>query len=162
MSKLKIVTGIDNPILRKTSSPVVNFDKSLKKLVKDMKETMIKEKGLGLAAPQVGENVRMFLMTLDYGNKSEKVITVVNPVITFSDNKIKTDEEGCLSLPGEYGKVERYVNVEVEFFDPDGARQFLKLSGLDAREVQHENDHLDGVLFVDRMGKGEKTEGLLF
>ncbi|MBT4917558.1 peptide deformylase [Candidatus Peregrinibacteria bacterium] len=162
MAKLKIITGLDNPILRKVSEPVKNFDKSLKKLVKDMKETMTSASGLGLAAPQVGENVRMFLITLDYGKAGQKLIALFNPEITYPDNKMEIDEEGCLSLPGMYGKVERYVNCVVEFKDVDGHNQVLKLSGLNAREVQHENDHLDGIMFPDRMGKGSKTEDLLF
>lgn len=162
MAKLKIITGLDNPVLRKVSEPVQSFDKSLKKLVKDMKDAMVAASGLGLAAPQVGENIRLFLITLDYGKADQKVIALVNPEITYPDKDMAVDEEGCLSLPGQYGKVERYVNCIVEFQDIDGNNQVLKLSGLDAREVQHENDHLDGIMFPDRMGKGAETEDLLF
>ena len=162
MAKLKIITGIDNPILRKVCEPVTSFDKSLKKLVKDMKETMVKSSGLGLAAPQVGETVRLFLITLDYGKSDQKILALVNPEITYPDGDREIDEEGCLSLPGQYGKVERYVNCVVEFKDVDGNSQVLKLNGLNAREIQHENDHLDGIMFPDRMGKGVETEDLLF
>lgn len=161
MAILKIQTGADNKILRTISKPVKKFDSSLKKFAKDMKATMEAANGLGIAAPQVGKNLRMFIATLDVGTKDERLIVMVNPVIMVTGDKMGTDEEGCLSLPGIFGKVSRNNNVEVEFFGVDGVRQFLKLKGLNARVIQHENDHLDGVLFIDRMRKGSKEENLL-
>lgn len=151
MAKLKIITGENNEILRAVSAPVKKFDAGLRKLVKDIKETMLAEKGLGLAAPQIGENVRVFVLILDFKEPAERVIAMVNPKIINHGAEVEIMEEGCLSLPGIYGRVERWMSVGVEFFDVDGNRQFLELSGLNAREVQHENDHLDGVLFVDRI-----------
>lgn len=157
MAKLEIQTGENNAILRTKCVPVAKFDKDLKKLVKDMKKTMLKAGGLGLAAPQVGVSTRIFVLILDYKGESERVIEMVNPVILSHSDEVEVDEEGCLSLPGLYGKVERFSNVVVEFSDVSGTRQVLELFGLDAREVQHENDHLDGKLFVDRVKKREKS-----
>lgn len=157
MAKLKIITGEDNPILRAVSEPVKKFDDELKKLVKDMKETMIKVSGLGLAAPQVGVNLRVFVLFLDYKKKDEKVIAMINPEILEHSLDTEIAEEGCLSVPKFFADVERFRSVKVMFFDVEGIRQALDLSGLDAREVQHEYDHLDGVLFVDRVR--EQTKG---
>lgn len=159
MAKLEIQTGENNSILRTESVPVVKFDKDLKKLVKDMKKTMLSADGLGLAAPQVGVSARVFVLILDFKGESERVIEMVNPVILEHSDEVSVAEEGCLSLPGQWAKVERWNRVMVEFYDAFGVRQVLELFGLDAREVQHENDHLDGVLFVDRVKKLEEEKG---
>lgn len=161
MAKLEIQTGKNNPILRQVSEPVKNFDKNLKKFVKDLKETMLKANGLGIAAPQVGKHWRLFITTLDYDEPGQRFITMINPIITPIGNEKKTGEEGCLSLPGIFGKVERHNRARVEYLDVDGNRQVLELRGLNARVIQHENDHLDGMLFVDRMKKDVKEEDLL-
>lgn len=162
MAKLKIVTGEKNPILRAVSEPVKKFDASLKKFAKDLKETMIKAKGLGIAAPQVGKNIRVFIATLNYKTDSQVIVTMVNPEIVAHGKETEVGEEGCLSLPGKYGNVERFKRVTVEFFDPDGGLQVFELSGLNARVAQHENDHINGVLFIDRMKKAEERKGLAF
>jgi len=161
MVKLEIQTGENNAILRTECVPVVKFDKNLKRLVKDMKKTMLSAKGLGLAAPQVDVNMRVFVLILDYNGESERVIEMVNPVILSHSDEVEVAEEGCLSLPGLYGKVERFLSVVVEFSDVSETRQVLELFGLDAREVQHENDHLDGMLFVDRVKKREKSGDII-
>ena len=161
MAKLKIVTGEDNDILRAKSKPILKFDGALKKFVKSMKDTMIGANGLGIAAPQVGKNIRVFLVTLGVKTKEEQVVTMVNPEILKFSKETAVDEEGCLSLPGRYGKVRRSVRVQVQFFAVDGVRQVLDLADLDARVVQHELDHLDGVLFIDKLAKGEEEENLL-
>lgn len=170
MAKLSIITGINNPILRAESVKVAKFDSALKKFVKDLKDTMVAAKGLGIAAPQVGKNIRVFITTLGYEYESDehgegkmkgRALTMVNPEILAVSEEMEVGEEGCLSLPGEYGKVERYKQIKVEFFSEEGVRQVLELQGLDARVVQHENDHLDGILFPDRMRAGEKEEDLL-
>lgn len=159
MAKLEIQTGENNSILRTESVPIKNFGKDLKKLMKDMKETMLAADGLGLAAPQVGVSMRMFVLILDYKGAEERVIEMVNPMILEHSDEVSMAEEGCLSLPGLYAKVERWNRVKVEFYDVAGVRQVLELYGLDAREVQHENDHLNGVLFVDRVKELEKGKG---
>ncbi len=161
MAKLKIVTGEDNPILRAVSTPVQKFDASLKKFAKDLKEAMFAANGLGIAAPQVGRNIRVFIVTLALKTKEEQVLAMVNPEILEWGKALEVGEEGCLSLPGAYGKVARAKRVKVQFFDVEGNRQILDLAGLDARVVQHELDHLNGVLFIDKLAKGEKQENLL-
>ncbi|MFH1534233.1 MAG: peptide deformylase [Nitrospirota bacterium] len=161
MAKLEIQKGENNSILRTKSVPVKKFDKDFKKLVKEMKETMLAVDGLGLAAPQVGVSARMFVLILDFSGERERIIEMVNPVILEHSDEVSMAEEGCLSLPGLYAKVERWNRVMVEFYDVSGTRQILELFGLDAREVQHENDHLDGVLFIDRAKELEKENGAL-
>ena len=151
MKTLEITKGEDNSVLRAVSEDVKSFDKKLKKLAKQMREAMVKAKGIGIAAPQVGINSRIFLVTLDIGKKSESCFAMVNPKITKFSEETDIAEEGCLSLPGVYGKVERPSSITVEFFDIEGSRHVLELEGLNARVVQHENDHIDGVLFIDKL-----------
>ncbi len=161
MAKLKIITGEKNPILRTMSEPVKKFDSGLKKFAKDLKNTMMATDGLGIAAPQVGKNVRMFVVALNHGSQNEIVLTMVNPEIREFGEEVLVAEEGCLSLPGQYGKVERFKQVRVQFFDLDGERQILELSDLNARVIQHEIDHINGVLFIDSMKAGAGREDLL-
>ncbi|MFH1284756.1 MAG: peptide deformylase [Candidatus Peregrinibacteria bacterium] len=161
MAKRKIVTGEDNPILRGKAKAVQKFDGALKRLVKDMKETLVAAGGLGLAAPQVGESLRVFIIVMNYGKAEERIVAMVNPIVTMAGKELEVAEEGCLSLPGLFGKVARNRRVCVEFFDVDGNRQSLELESLNAREVQHENDHLDGVLFIDKVGKKEEMNYLM-
>jgi peptide deformylase len=158
MTKLKIIVGEDNRVLRAGGQPVKKFDGKLKKLAKQMRETMIDAKGLGLAAPQVGENLRMVVVVLNYDTPHEITLTMVNPkILAWGKEKIVA-EEGCLSLPGQYSPIERYAKIKVEFFDLGGTKQVLDLSDLNARVIQHEIDHLDGVLFVDRVENLECSE----
>lgn len=162
MSKLKIITGEKNPILRAMSEPVKKFDASLKKFAKDLKEAMIKAEGLGIAAPQVGKNIRVFIAVLNYKTDHQTTMTMVNPEILSHGTKMEIKEEGCLSLPGKYGDVERFIEITVAFYDLEGTRQVFELKGLNARVVQHENDHINGVLFIDRMKEMEERKGLVF
>ena len=157
MAKMTIQTGEDNPVLRKESIKVTKFDRSLKKFAKELKETMLREDGLGLAAPQVGEHRRIIVVTLNYKASNPIVIEMVNPEIVSHGKDKETKEEGCLSLPGVYGKVERWKDLKISFRDLDGEEMILKLDKLNARVVQHEMDHLDGVLFVDKL-KGKNGE----
>ena len=140
-----IETGTENEILRKKSELINSIDRTILKLIKDMKATMKKEKGIGLAAPQVGFNVRVILVTLD--NKS--VVPMINPKIILHSNATEFGEEGCLSVPGKWAQIKRYSEITVEYLDEKGSQQTLKLNELNARVVQHEIDHLDGILFTD-------------
>lgn len=162
MKKLKIIIGADNPILRAVSEPVKDFDDDLRKFVEQMDVAMVAAKGLGIAAPQVGRNIRVFLVVLNYGTKDQETIAMVNPKIVAHSADRELGEEGCLSLPGIYGQVERFREVTVEFTDPEGAQHSLTLEGLNARVVQHENDHINGILFIDRIKQMEEKEGLAF
>lgn len=159
MRKKKILRGVDNPLLRERAEEVRKFGSELRKLVGDMKKTMQKAKGLGLAAPQIGVLERVFLVTLSHQQKGEIVVAMVNPEILFESEDLCLGEEGCLSIPGEYAKVLRPCAVKVRFFDVEGNEMMMDLEGLDARVVMHENDHLNGVLFVDRIEEqGELNE----
>jgi peptide deformylase len=156
---LPIETGRKNPILRKKSKKVVKFDKALKKFLKDMGETMLKKDGVGLAAPQVGLNQRIIVENFQLNAKKSRVITLVNPEIIDASIACEAGEEGCLSLPGEYGVVTRYRSITVKFHDEKGNQRVLELEGWNARIAQHEIDHLDGILFVDKVeGEIRKIE----
>lgn len=142
-------TGTDNATLHRVSLPIKNIDITTKKLIKQMKHyvfSTLNKEALGLAAPQINVNSRVILAYL-----GTKWVIMINPVIEkFSEEK-NLDEEGCLSVPGEYGKVWRSTHITVNFLDEKGLKKKLSLSNLDARVVQHEVDHLDGILFVERM-----------
>jgi peptide deformylase len=183
MAKLKVQTGTDNPILRHRSEEVSSLD-SLGNLIKGMKKSIVAEKGLGLAAPQVGENVRIVLCRFDAGTDKEVLFVLVNPeILRMSAEEhvinevtaemvkakevpfgVEVDEEGCLSLPGSYAQIARASEIAVRFRDGRGflkgrvrgkkaedlSEIVLDLKGLNARVVQHEIDHLDGVLICDK------------
>ncbi|MFC1600393.1 peptide deformylase [Patescibacteria group bacterium] len=151
MTVLKIQTGSDNPILREKSTPIDNIDKSIKKLAKDMLETMNANNGLGIAAPQVGVNKRMFITTINQGTDHEGLITMINPVVEFTNDELEEGEEGCLSLPELFKPVTRHKFVRVKYKDLKNNNHILDLEGLNARVIQHETDHLDGILFIDRV-----------
>ena len=150
---LNIETGTDNPILRKKSTPVDKITKKTIKLIKDMYETMIAANGVGIAAPQVGINERIFLMTLD----SKKVLPMINPEILEMSGAKELGEEGCLSLPNQWGKVERSKEVLVRFMDTKGATITMKFKDFEAREIQHELDHINGILFIDHLEEDQIT-----
>ncbi len=135
-----------DPVLRQVAAPVALVTPDLKTLVADMVDTMWHAVGVGLAAPQVGVSLRIFVM--DRGKAGTRAL--VNPVITERGGHIK-EEEGCLSLPGIFAEVERSEWVRVSALDDDGQPQSFEAHGLEAKIVQHEIDHLDGVMFIDRL-----------
>ena len=150
MAVLEILT-IPDPRLKHKSSKIDFFDVKLKKIVKDMYETLYASgNGIGLAAPQV--NIRKRIVVIDLKNDDKpSPITFVNPIITkFSEEKF-LNQEGCLSVPEYYADVERSKEVEVEWFDESGNKIKRKLSGLLSICIQHEIDHLDGILFIDHL-----------
>lgn len=146
----KIETGRDNPKLRAKATPVKKFDRTLKKLAKDLVETMLAKDGVGLAAPQIGTSQRITILNFQLAPESSRPIILVNPVIVNASLKLATAEEGCLSLPGEFAKVTRPATVTVKFQDELGQPHTLELAKINARVTQHEIDHLDGILFIDR------------
>ena len=150
---LNIETGRNNPILRKKSDQVHEITKKTIKLIKDMEETMIKNKGVGLAAPQIGINQRIILITLS----NKKIISLVNPKILNKSDISTIAEEGCLSLPNEWGNVRRAKEITVKFRNTKRQEQIMKFSDFEAREIQHEIDHLNGILFVDYLGENDIT-----
>lgn len=159
MTKLKIETGKTNDILRQKSLPVKKVDKEIVKLLQSMEETMFADNGCGLAAPQVGVHKRVIVVLLNQGSDQEVVVPMVNPEIISHSKTTYIDTEGCLSVPGVFDVVERYDQIIVKFLDKKGREQMLKLTDLNARVVQHEVDHLDGILFVDKLV--EKAELVL-
>ena len=152
MAILDIVT-YPNPLLKKISKPVERFDKDLHKLLDDMYETMIKNNGVGLAAIQVGVPIRALIIDIgdEEGNQSkDTLIEVINPEFLEWDGTQK-DKEGCLSVPEYYDEVERYKRVKVRFFDRLGKEHVMDAEGLLSVAFQHETDHLDGHLFIERL-----------
>jgi peptide deformylase len=139
-----------DPVLRKKAIPVVSFDEKLKTFVKGMIETMIEQDGVGLAAPQVGESIRLVVIDPTGGVSDPYVL--INPEITFlSDEKADADE-GCLSLPDITLKVNRPVRVSVKALDENGKEYIIEnAEGLLARALQHEIDHLEGLMIVDHV-----------
>lgn len=156
MKKLFIEKWDQNTILRTVSTPVGKHEFRAYKGLADAMLKHIKNPkngGVGLAAPQVGINKRIIVVSLmkDYEDENYRTIVMINPVITTHSEATCSETEGCLSLPGESGEVTRWKSIDVEFFNVEGHKFALHLEGLAARIVQHEIDHLDGVLFTDRV-----------
>ncbi|MEL3906636.1 MAG: peptide deformylase [Treponema sp.] len=140
--------------LQQPSLPVQTIDTSLHELIRDMFVIMEKDRGIGLAAPQIGKNIRLFIVKIDDG--IERVF--INPHIIATSERQCSYEEGCLSIPKVYASVTRPEAVTVQYQDLNGKRKTMEASGLLARVIQHEYDHLDGILFVDRLPETEKSE----
>ncbi len=157
-----IQTGTDNEILRKKSTKVEKITKDIKKLVKDLQETLeASGNGIGLAAPQIGVHKRVILISLfDKKERVEKVLVMINPEITKYSFETVVMEEGCLSIPDKYEKVERPESIEVKYMDIKGKEHTLHMDGIHAREVMHETDHLDGILFTDLI-KNKKGSSII-
>jgi len=152
-----------NPILRKKCEEVEKITPEIKKLIDDMIETMKKNDGVGLAAPQVGELKRIIAVHLVKERTSEEKVEVeprvfINPKIVKKSKEDELEEEGCLSFPGLWLKIKRAKEVEVEALNEKGEKIHLKAQGLPARILQHEIDHLDGILFVDRINFWQKLK----
>ena len=138
------------PSLRETSRPVEKFDDDLEKLTADMFETMYAAPGVGLAAPQVGVNIRLIVIDISGGKESDKKIILCNPRIIAFEGK-QDGDEGCLSIPDFYEQITRPMKVAVEARNIKGESILVEGEGLLARAICHEIDHLDGVMFVDRL-----------
>ncbi len=147
----KITSGADNEILRTVCKPIKSVDKKMEKLIRDMHVTMNEEDGIGIAANQVGLNIRLALVKLNPGTDHEMVIVMINPEILTHSKEKEENEEGCLSLRKKWGTVPRYKSLTVQFFNKKMEKVTISLSGLNARIVQHEVDHLDAKLFIDRV-----------
>ncbi len=149
MSLLPILIHPD-PRLKKPADPVEEITGELRRLADDMLETMYDAPGIGLAAPQVGVGQRLLVMDCvkEEGAKPRPMV-LVNPEVTWVSEERNVYEEGCLSIPEQYADVERPAEVEVAWMDLDGTRQSERFDGLWATCVQHEIDHLNGILFID-------------
>jgi peptide deformylase len=144
-----------DPVLRTPAEPVVDFDRELRRLVRDLTETMRDQGGAGLAAPQVGVGLRVFTFEVD-----EVIGHLVNPVLEFPDDEEQEGPEGCLSIPGLYFDTRRRQHVVARGRNEYGDPVQLVGAGLMARCVQHETDHLDGVLFLDRLDPAARKEAM--
>lgn len=150
-----LVRKYGDPVLRVKCEPVTVFDDELKKFAERMLSIMKSANGLGLAAPQVGDKRRLFIIDLSEQDFEAQPIVLVNPEIVSSEGE-ETAEEGCLSFPGLYLETTRPRRVEVRFQDLDGNWHRIEAEGLAARAILHENDHLDGVLFIDHLSSVDR------
>jgi peptide deformylase len=144
-----------DPVLREKSTPVEKFDEDLKETIKKMAELMYKVKGLGLAANQVGIPKRFFIMDIKQKEGTPELEVYINPEILNAEGYTEY-EEGCLSIPGYYAKVERYAKLYIRAYDLEGKPFEKELTGLQAIAFQHEYDHIEGILFVDRISPLKK------
>ena len=155
MSQKNIVIEPD-PILRKKSERLEKVDDEIKKLLDDMLETMYAAPGIGLAAVQIGILKRLIVIDISKENEKKNPIFLVNPVIISRSTDTSVYEEGCLSLPGHFAEIERPAECKVEYIDYDGKKKEIKAKGLLSTCIQHEVDHLNGVLFIDYLSKLKK------
>ncbi len=138
---------LGEPVLKSKAEPVLNVDSKLIETLEAMVVTMHRARGIGLAAPQVGIGQRFFVVQLE----NEKPLYFINPEIVETSIEKVLYEEGCLSIPGVYAEIERPSTLVVQALNEKGKRFTLEASGLLARVILHENDHLDGVLFIDKL-----------
>ena len=138
-----------NPILKKESKKIDNFS-DIKKLAQDMIETMDSNKGIGLAAPQIGKNIRLAIISKEADESLKDDLVLINPKIFSASKDMEIEKEGCLSVPNIEVDVKRHKKIKIRFLDENGKERKLKATGLFARVIQHEIDHLDGVLIIDK------------
>ena len=149
---LRALTLVPDPLLRQVAEPVADIDDTIRTLLSDMAETMYDAPGIGLAAPQV--NIGQRVIVMDCGkDDAPKLFKMINPEIIGESDARAILEEGCLSIPDQTADVERPVEVEVRYLDEAGEMQSLVANGLLAACVQHEIDHLNGVLFIDHVSR---------
>ena len=156
MSIRKILTE-PNPVLRQISKPLDKVEIEQQKLMDDMVETMYHAKGIGLAAIQIGVPLRVIVMDISKDENNKKPMFFVNPVIKNKNSNFSTYEEGCLSVPNQFAEINRPSVCEVEYLDYYGIKKKLKAEGLLATCIQHEMDHLEGILFIDYLSKLKKS-----
>lgn len=142
---------LGDPILRRPGEEVTEFDDGLRALVRDMYETMYSAEGIGLAAPQVGVSKRVIVVDLRREDLPGAHVAIVNPVVTWKSDEVRKEAEGCLSIPGIEDLVERAWAVKIEGLDPRGKPVSVEADEMFARALQHEIDHIEGILFLDRL-----------
>ncbi len=152
MAKLKLFE-YPHPILKKKAEKVQKVDDELRKLLDDMLETMYASNGCGLAAPQIGVSKRIVVIDIAHEDEEPKPLYMVNPEIVWQSEEKEISEEGCLSVPGQRAEVERPAAVRIKYLDYDGKEQELEANDFLAVATQHEIDHLDGVLYIDKLSR---------
>ncbi len=152
-----------HPALKEKSTPVTSVDADLTDFIKDMLETMYKTKGIGLAAPQVGVLKRVIVIDLSLRKEDEEGIKVpnepmalINPEIIEKSKDMQIFEEGCLSVPNQSAEVERFYKIKIKYLDEHNKEQIKEFEDFDAVVIQHELDHLDGILYIDRISRLKK------
>ena len=154
---IKTILTEPNKILRQVSKQVEKVGEEEKKIMDDMLETMYQANGIGLAAIQIGIPKRIIVIDLAKGEEKKNPMYFVNPVIKNKNQNLATYEEGCLSVPDQFAEVNRPSTCEVEYLDYHGEKKILKAEGLIATCIQHEMDHLQGILFIDYLSKLKKS-----
>lgn len=152
MAILPIIHAPD-PRLKVVSEPVERVDGAIRTLMDDMLETMYDAPGIGLAAPQVGVRKRVLVLDLSREDEDPTPLCMANPEIVWASDELKLYQEGCLSLPEEFADVERPAEVRIRYLDENDKTREIEADGLLATCVQHEMDHLDGILFVDHISR---------
>tara|TARA_Y100000590_G_scaffold453227_1_gene597903 strand:- start:527 stop:1048 length:522 start_codon:yes stop_codon:yes gene_type:complete len=152
---VKTILTEPNKLLRQVSLPVEKVRNEERRLMDDMLETMYEAKGIGLAAIQIGVPKRIIVMDISKDDE-KKPMYFVNPIIKNKNSDYSTYEEGCLSVPNQFAEVNRPSTCEVEYLDYNGSKKVLKATGLLATCIQHEMDHLEGILFIDYLSKLKK------
>jgi peptide deformylase len=150
---IKPLIILPDPLLRQVSTPVEQVDSQIIQLADDMLETMYDAPGIGLAAIQIGVARRMLVIDVSREDEENKPIVFINPEIVKTSDELSTYEEGCLSIPDYYAEVERPAALTVNYVDRTGKQQTLEADGLLATCLQHEIDHLNGVLFIDHISR---------
>lgn len=148
MAKLPIVIAPD-PVLKQACAPVSDITDDIRARLDDMLETMYAAPGIGLSAPQVADGRRLIVCDVAREGEPAQPFKMVNPEIVWRSDEKVVAEEGCLSIPDQYGEVPRFREIKVSYLDPDGEVQEVEADGLFSACIQHEIDHLDGVLFID-------------
>jgi peptide deformylase len=154
---MSFIHRLGDPVLRSSATPVDRFDDALRKQVGRMAGIMNDAVGVGLAAPQIGISQRVLVYRI---GPDAPVIALVNPELEWRSDEEETLDEGCLSIPGIAVDVDRAVHVRVRAKDEEGEDRLVEASGLEARVIQHEMDHLDGVLILDRTSRDERKRAL--
>ena len=155
MTQRKIIIEPD-AVLRKKSDILEKVDNELKMLMDDMLETMYAAPGIGLAAVQIGVLKRLIVIDISKEREKKNPLFLINPEIVFKSKNTSIYEEGCLSLPGYFAEIERPAECQIKYLDYDGKKREMKANGLLATCIQHEVDHLNGVLFIDYLSKLKK------
>ena len=154
---VKSILTEPNKLLRQISKPVNRVGKEEQQLMDDMLETMYAANGIGLAAIQIGIPKRIIVMDISKDENKKEPRYFVNPIIQNKDKIKSIYEEGCLSVPNQFAEIERPKNCDIEYLDYHGNKQILKAEGLLATCIQHEMDHLEGILFIDYLSKLKKS-----